>query len=190
MPFCKKCGKQLGENARFCPVCGTPVGAAATGANVPPAAAQPQNQAPVTTNAGEVFDRKFAAVTVRYRCGNGHVFNGTAAQTTCPTCGQPLPKGGYIQVYRMGNMMGAAVGMGIYVDGVPYGHIANKQSLRISVPYGNHVLHMTHTATRDSTKPQFMLSPQYPYVFFKAHFASAGFSIGIDQADPNSMPEK
>ena len=48
------------------------------------------------------YDRKFARVTVRHRCQNGHVFNGTAGQTACPTCGAPLPKGGYIQIYRMG----------------------------------------------------------------------------------------
>ncbi len=27
MPFCKKCGAELKEDAKFCPKCGTPVGA-------------------------------------------------------------------------------------------------------------------------------------------------------------------
>ncbi len=27
MPFCKKCGAELKEDAKFCPYCGTPIGA-------------------------------------------------------------------------------------------------------------------------------------------------------------------
>ncbi len=193
MPFCAKCGKQLNENARFCPVCGNPTGNAAGGPNPPLNAAQPEISNQVSAQqaaAVDAFNRKFAAVNVRYRCGNGHVFDGKAGTETCPTCGAALPKGGYIQIYRMGNFMGGAVGMGIYVDGVPYGHVGNRQSVRVSVPFGTHELHMTHTATRDSSQPKFTLSPQYPYVFFKAHFTNAGFSIGIDPADPESMPER
>ena len=135
---------------------------------------------------GLPFD--FSRIAVRYRCPNGHVFDGNDQQQVCPQCGAPLQKGGYIQVYRMGNFAGAAVGMGVYVDDLPYGHLGNKQSIRISVPFGTHKLHMTHTTTRACNDPVYTLSPQYPYVFCKAHFAKAGFKINIDTVTPDTMP--
>ncbi len=36
MPFCKKCGAELKEDAEFCPSCGTPVGAAGRARPEPP----------------------------------------------------------------------------------------------------------------------------------------------------------
>jgi uncharacterized RDD family membrane protein YckC len=41
MPYCKKCGNELPEGAKYCPVCGTPVTMEAAPTPVTPAAPQP-----------------------------------------------------------------------------------------------------------------------------------------------------
>ncbi|MBQ7444795.1 MAG: zinc-ribbon domain-containing protein [Clostridia bacterium] len=208
MAFCTKCGKQLLPAANFCSGCGARISPLVVmqsqadsqpqTAPQPQAAPQPQFvpqpqpvQQPIQPSpAAAQYDRDFAGVKVRYRCPSGHVFNGTPDQEKCPTCQALLEKGGYIQVYRMGHMAGAAVGMGIYVDEQPYGHLANKESVRISVPYGAHQLHITHTTTRDSTRPTLFISSSTPYVFCKAHFARGGFFIAIEESDPADMPKR
>ena len=193
--FCTKCGNALIDGANFCVKCGARIERATQSVPVAPAP-MPQPQAPQATQApqspqtapmpGVPFD--FSRIPVRYRCQCGHVFDGTEQQPTCPKCGAPLQKGGFIQIYRMGNFMGAAVGMGIYVDDLPFGHLANQQSIRLSVPFGTHKLHMTHTTTRACNDPVYTLSPQYPNVWCKAHFAKAGFKINIDTVTPDTMP--
>lgn len=182
MKFCIHCGKQINDSAAFCSYCG---------GKQPIAQAQPVQQAPVTPAAAQpvrTSTRDFSAVKVRYRCPSGHVFNGSESQTVCPACGAPLPKGGYIQLYRMGNMMGMAVGMGIHINEQPCGHIANKESIRISVPYGQYKVHVTHTATRSCNDPIVTVDPMHPTVFLKAHFSKGGWAIGVDLADESEMP--
>ena len=186
--FCTSCGAQLSDGARFCGKCGTAVKAPVTAADpapiVPAAPVQPrqaENQ-PVRPQ----FD--FSRIPIRYRCANGHVFDARDRQAICPTCGVPLVNDGLIQMYRMGNYMGMAVGMGIYIDDVPCGHIGNKQSIRISVPFGNHKVHVTHTTTRKCNDPVYSVTPQNPCVWCKAHFSAAGFKITVEQANPQDMP--
>lgn len=204
MPFCPNCGTRLDDSANFCSGCGTRINAPAAPAARPQpqyqAPAQPQYQVPVAPSAPAVDpaasampappDPAFTLIPVRYRCPNGHVFDGNDAQTVCPTCGAPLQKGGYIQIYRMGNYMGMAVGMGLYIDDIPCGHVGNKQSIRVSVPYGSHKVHMTHTTTRACNDPICTVTPQYPYVYCKARFAAGGFRIAIEPASPSEMPTK
>lgn len=198
--FCTRCGAKLENGANFCVKCGTRVSAQtpAGAQSVNPAANAPQYRAPqgqpqyqppyqaVPQPAAIPFD--FSRIPVRYRCPNGHLFDSTDGQTVCRKCGAPLQTGGLIQLYRVGNMMGVAVGMGVYIDGLPYGYLANKQSIRLCVPYGAHKVHVTHTATRACNDPVFNVSPACPFVWCKAHFSSAGFSITVEQAPPESMP--
>jgi len=128
---------------------------------------------------------------MRFRCGCGNVFNGTEQTTVCPGCGRPLDLNncGAIQVYRMGNMVGMAVGMGIYVDEMPFGHLANKESVRLVVPYGTHKLHMTLSTNRNCNDPMITITPEAPVAFCKAHI-SGGFvaKIVIEPANPQEMP--
>ena len=199
--FCTKCGAQLADTDRFCAKCGAPVGAA-----VPPTAQtrpapapaqaqyqpqpqfQPQPQ-PQTAAQPRPVPFDFSRIPVRYRCQRGHVFDGKEGETLCRTCGAPLPTGGFIQLYRMGNMIGAAVGMGVYIDDIPCGHLANKQSIRISVPFGPHKVHVTHTTTRKCNDPVFTVTPEFPYAWCKAHSSSGGFRITVEQANPQDMPK-
>lgn len=127
---------------------------------------------------------------MRYRCPQGHVFNGNETTQICESCGAPLQLNdcGAIQLYRMGNMMGMAVGMGIYIDDVPYGHIANKESIRIVLPFGPHKIHVTHTSTRACNDPIVTLAPETPVAFMKAHFGAMGFKIVVEPAKPEEMP--
>lgn len=127
---------------------------------------------------------------MRFRCPAGHVFDGNETTTVCPTCGTPLQLAncGAIQMYRMGNYMGCAVGMGIYIDEVPFGHIGNCESLRIVLPFGPHKIHVTHTTTRACNDPIVVIDPANPIVYVKAHFRAMGFKIGVDVVDPSTMP--
>lgn len=201
MKFCIHCGKQNQDSAAFCAYCGgkqpaisapqAPVLQAT--APVQPVQAQPVQPTPVPpvmVAPVRTSTRDFSAIKVRYRCPSGHVFNGPETQTACPTCGAMLPKGGYIQLYRMGNMMGVTVGMGIHINEQPCGHIGNKESIRISVPYGQYKVHVTHTTTRRCNDPIVTVDPAHPTVFLKAHFVKGGWAIGVDVADEAEMPER
>ncbi len=199
--FCHNCGKELPEGARFCVHCGTSVMAAPVPEAAPvkalapeavPAAAPISSSAPaapVSASAPAAPAQGFEKVAVRYRCDKcGETFDGKDSDATCPKCGAPLNKGGFIQIYRMGAFAGMAVGMGLYINNTGYGMLGNKQSLRISVPYGSHLLHVTHTTTRKCNDPVFEITPQSPYVWCKAHFSKGGFAIAVEQADPKDMP--
>ena len=189
MPFCTNCGAKLPDDAKFCSRCGAKV-------NTPPT---PPPPAPPVQTKPQALDRSvppvpmpagFSALPLRHRCQNGHVTDGPEGQTSCPKCGAPYVPGGIIHMYRMGNMMGMAVGMGIYLNGVEYGHLGNKQSIRISVPYGQYKVHVVHTATRSCNDPVFMITPQTPYVCCKASFTNAGWAINVQQVSPDDMPKK
>jgi len=216
MAFCTKCGARLGDSARFCANCGTQVSSAQPqqqgyqqqGYQQPQQQGyqqqgyqqsqqqgfqqqgfqQPQSQG-YQPQGAPPMQYDFSKIPVRYRCPNGHVFDGSDKLTHCPKCKAPLPTGGYIQMYRMGNYFGRGVGMGIYINDLPCGHIGNRKSLRISVPYGQHKVHVTHTTTRVCNDPIFTVTPQNPYVWCKAHFSSAGFTITVEPAAPDSMPK-
>lgn len=209
MSFCANCGAHIDEGVRFCGNCGAkaveipasftpPAPVQAPISDVPqgmpyqaPASFTPPPPAPFPGQATAQpvipgFD--FSRIPLRHLCPNGHVSDGDDSTTSCPTCGYVFPVGGIIHIYRMGNFSGMAVGMGIYIDDTPCGHLGNKQSIRISVPYGPHKVHMTHTTTRACNDPIFDISPSCPYVCLKAHFAKAGFKIAVEPASPDSMP--
>ncbi len=87
----------------------------------------------------------------------------------CPKCSMPLSctNQGEIQMYRMGSPIGIAVGFGIYINGMPMGHIANKESLRIVLPYGTYNIHLTCGMTRRCEDAVVTLSPECPIAYVK-----------------------
>lgn len=128
---------------------------------------------------------------LRFKCACGHVVD-TTPGAVCPKCSCPLPPPApsYVQIYRMGSPIGVAVGYGVYVNGIPFGHLANKQSIRIPLPYGTYTLHFTCGMTRKCEDLTVMLSPAYAVAFVKAHI-KAGFwsnTIIAEFADPSTMP--
>lgn len=198
--FCSQCGTKAIEGALFCASCGTgleqiQVTEASKTLEEPQImlGSKTSEETKITLESKasvEPLTPDSSRVTVRYYCSCGNVFDGSEEQKVCPRCGKPLVKEGFIQLYRMGNYMGCAVGMGIYIDNIPCGHIGNKQSVRIAVPYGPHKIHVTHTTTRSCNDPIFTVTPENPCIWCKAHFSKAGFAINVEQATPESMPKR
>jgi len=111
---------------------------------------------------------------------------------TCPKCFKPLPDAptSFVQIYRMGSPLGIAVGYGVYINGEPFGHIANKESIRIPLPYGTYTFHFTCGMTRKCEDLTVTLSPDSPKAFVKARIR-AGFwtnKIVAELSDEASMP--
>lgn len=126
----------------------------------------------------------------------------------CPACGEavnlsctgPCPKCGAllqveqparIRLYRMGNFMGSANGFGIYLNNIPYGHIGNRESLIIPLPYGSYTMHIVCGMNRKCNDPVINLTPQDNDVCYKVHMRM-GFiqnSFILERVDPSTMPE-
>lgn len=128
----------------------------------------------------------------RIKCQNCGEVCDIAANSACPKCKAPLtlPEGGMVQIYRMGSPIGVAVGYGVYINGQPCGHIANKQSIRIPLPYGTYTFHFTCGMTRKCQDLTVTLSPDAPNAYIKARI-KAGFwtnTIIAEPARPEDMP--
>ncbi len=110
----------------------------------------------------------------------------------CPHCGSmvTLPRGGLIQIYRMGNFIGGAAAAGIYINGAPYGHVGNRQTVQIPLAFGSYLLHMTMGMNRRCNDPTITLSPENPVATLKMHIKMGAFSntMVIEHADPSTMP--
>ena len=133
------------------------------------------------------------AIAIRVKCSNcGEVLNVTG-DCPCPKCGAPIASRnqGFIQIYRMGSPLGIAMGYGIYINGQPFGHLANKESIVIPVPFGSYNIHMTCGATRKCQDLVCTVSPENPACYIKGRI-KAGFwtnRILIEPANPQEMPQ-
>ena len=131
------------------------------------------------------------ASLLRIKCPScGNVVD-IPANGPCPKCSNQivLPEQGVIQIYRMGNPIGIAVGMGIYLNGVPLGQLANTQTIRIPVSYGHYKLHMVLGMNRKCNDPEFDITPEEPIVYYKAHI-KMGFisnSVIIEKSTADQM---
>lgn len=114
------------------------------------------------------------------------------ANTTCVKCNNPLvlPEDGVIQLYRMGNPLGMAVGFGIYLNEIPMGHLANADSIRIPVSYGHYKIHMTQGMSRKGVDAEFDITPQEKFVYLKSHIKPGFFtnSIVVERVPADQMP--
>ena len=83
---------------------------------------------------------------LRIKCPSCGEVQDMPANGPCKKCNNALilPEDGVIQIYRMGSPLGVAVGMSIYLNEIPLGHLANAESIKIPVTYGHYKLHMTH----------------------------------------------
>lgn len=129
----------------------------------------------------------------RVKCSAcGTVLN-IPAGTPCTKCGAQVAfeQPGMIEIYRMGNFVGSAVGYGIYLNDQPYGHIGDRESVFIPVPYGTYKLHMTCGMTRKCNDPVFEVTPEDPHICVKAHIKMGFISNTIiaERAAPDTMPK-
>jgi len=128
----------------------------------------------------------------RYRCVCGKVYDNAEQSAICPDCQRQnsTENCGIVQIYRMGNYSGMAVGMGLYVDNQPYGHVANKGSIKLVVPYGVHQLHATLSTIRKSNNPTVTLSPETPEAYYKMTMPFFGGIVNFNPVAKETMPEK
>ena len=130
-------------------------------------------------------------------------------RVVCPKCGKPInvpvgptyqcpackaenttPQGGLLYIYRMGNFMGAAIGMDIHINDNPVGLMANKETVCIPLGYGTYKIHIAHSMNRRCNDPVIEISPQNPVVYLKARLKSGAFSstIIVEPCAANEMP--
>ena len=132
-------------------------------------------------------------MSLRFKCKHcSTVADVSPANPVCPKCGRAIEgyDGGFVQIYRMGSPVGIAVGYGTYINGEPYGHIANTQSVRIPLPYGTYNLHFTCGMTRKCQDVQVTLTPDSPAAYVKAHLRMGFWSHKIiaEIVDQSTMP--
>ena len=109
---------------------------------------------------------------LRIKCPTcGTVADIQESGTPCKKCGNPLilPEDGVIQLYRMGSMFGMAVGFGVYINGIPMGHLANTESIRIPVTYGHYNISFSHGGIKKCIPAEFDVTPQDRFIYLKAH---------------------
>lgn len=122
------------------------------------------------------------------KCGNVVDIAGTCPCQKCGTMLAPHPAA--IQLYRMGSPLGVAAGSGIYINDQPYGHVANTQSVVISLPYGTYKLHVTLGMTRKCTDLAVTLTPEAPIFYVKSRIKPGFISntIILEPSTPDQMP--
>ena len=106
----------------------------------------------------------------------------------CPKCHQPMGivEEGSIFIYRQGSFYGAAGSFGLYLNGQPFGHIGNRELLRIPVRFGTYNIHSAVGMSRKCRDLQVTVTPQYPVVYTKVYM-KPGFwsnSFVVEFMDP------
>lgn len=132
------------------------------------------------------------AIQYRTKCPKCGEYVESYGNCACLKCGQPISFDGmgFLQIYRMGSPVGIAMGYGIYLNGQPFGHLGNKQSIRIPLAFGTYTLHMTCGTARRCNDLTFTLTPQTPAAYIKA-VIKMGFwsnSITLTPSNPAEMP--
>ncbi len=214
---CVKCGSVIAEGNNFCMICGTPVGTSAPQAAPAPAEhaayqqAAPAPQAPETpaipyyqpvmdgANITLPLSRKF-----RIRCPDcGLVADDIKRDQTvgfpCPSCRKAYAYGGQLLLYRMGNGMPscAMLPVDIIIDGVVYGEISNRESIRIMLPSGTHIIGMRSRpawpySPNVSNQFQIVVGPQSCNLAFKLsivyrYMATNGLELA--ECAPQEIPD-
>ncbi len=132
------------------------------------------------------------AKLLRVKCSCGNVAN-VAPGNVCAKCRQPvqIPADAMISLYRMGSPLGVAGGFGIYIDGQPMGHIGNKETVHIPLPYGTHNIHVAVGMSRRCTDLVVNLTPENRIAYAKVRI-KPGFwanSFIIEPSTAAEMPE-
>lgn len=111
----------------------------------------------------------------------------------CPHCHNQitLPRGGLLKIYRMGNFVGVASAVSIYLNNTAYGRIGNKETVQIPLPFGSYLVHLAMGMNRKCNDPVVELTPQNPVSCLKMHVRVGVFvnTMVLEPADPSAMPE-
>ena len=90
---------------------------------------------------------------------------------------------------HVGSVYGVAGGIGIYVNGVDYGAIGNKELLCFPLPYGDYTFHCAVGMSRKCNDPVISLNPQnrieYKKVYIKPGVWANSFII--EPIDPKLL---
>ncbi len=130
--------------------------------------------------------------TLRFRCPKCGDVTDSPYGVPCRKCGTPLVGFGnsYIQIYRMGNFLGAGAGMGLYINGLDFGALGNRQSIMIPLPLGSYNLHFVMGMSRRCEDIVVNLTPENPQSFVKVHMVP-GFWVNKfvpEIVRPEEMP--
>ena len=132
------------------------------------------------------------AAKIRIKCPLcGDASNVHTVQDVCPECKRPmdLVEEGNIYIYRQGSVYGVAGGFGLYINGEPYGHIGNRELLRIPVKFGTYNIHSAVGMSRKCRDLEVTVSPENPNVYTKVYI-KPGFltnTFVVEYVDPNLL---
>ena len=129
----------------------------------------------------------------RVKCSCGNVVN-AAVGSVCSKCKQPLTfsPDGMISIYRKGSPLGIAGGFGLYLNGEPFGHIGNRETVKIPVAFGTYKLHVAAGMNRRCTDLIINVTPENPLAYAKV-WMKPGFwtnSFVIEPASVEEMPKE
>ena len=132
------------------------------------------------------------AAKIRIKCPLcGDASNVHTVQDVCPECKKPmdLVEEGNIYIYRQGSVYGVAGGFGLYINGEPYGHIGNRELLRIPVKFGTYNIHSAVGMSRKCRDLEVTVSPENPNVYTKVYIKPGFFanSFVVEYVDPNLL---
>ena len=97
-----------------------------------------------------------------------------------------------ISIYRKGSPLGIAGGFGLYLNGEPYGHIGNRETVKIPVAFGTYTLHVAAGMNRKCTDLIINVTPENPLAYTKV-WMKPGFwtnSFVIEPASAEEMPKE
>lgn len=128
----------------------------------------------------------------RVKCPKcGKVSNIAGNGAPCPSCKQPVafsPEA-CVYLYRQGSVYGVAGGIGIYINGVEYGSIGNKELLCFPLPYGTYTFHCAVGMSRKCNDPVITLNPQNRVEYKKVYIKPGAWanSFIIESIDPKLL---
>ena len=130
---------------------------------------------------------------LRIKCPScGNVVDVPGTGSPCAKCSTPLvlPEDGVLQLYRMGNPLGMAVGFGVYLNDIPMGHLANAESIRIPVGYGHYKVTFSQGMSRKCQAAEVDVTPQNRFAYVKVHIKPGFFTntLVAEQTTADQMP--
>jgi hypothetical protein len=132
------------------------------------------------------------AAKLRIKCPHcQQIVNLPGENVPCPHCGKPVSvcTDTCVYLYRQGSPLGVAAGFGIYINGEPYGHIGNTETLCFPLPQGSYTFHCAAGMNRKCRDLVVNLNADTPKHYAKVYM-KPGFwtnSFVIQPMDPKLL---